>query len=142
MPNIGLINCVKLFWIRPTIFNYTTNVNINTTSANNTYVNTNIKQHLTNNNVTNVATKLEVLNVKSIFDITLINEFFNDARYLKPIEHIYNTRRRAEGRYMVESFKNNYGKNSLNVVLPSIINKIPIAILNQSCPYKRKRGSR
>ena len=136
--------------------NNITQVNNNTWVNNNTHVNThvhNISQvnndiHADNNtNVnttrstrsTSIASKLQVLNIKSIYSSTLINEFYNDPTLLIPIDHTYNTRRRTEGRYQVERFRNNYGKNSLKVVLPTLLNKMPTNLLNIQNPYKRKK---
>lgn len=102
----------------------------NTTSANPNYI------APTNNN--NIASALHILNIKSIYRVTLINEFFNDHRFLIPIDHAYNTRRRAKGRYKVERHKNNFGKYSLPTALPNIFNDLPINLLQTFNTYKRK----
>lgn len=111
-----------------------------TTVNNNTYVSNTIttSRNRRATTVRNIATELEVLNIRSLYNITLINEFYNDSRYLKPIDHTHNTRRKAEGRYKVERFHNNYGKNCLSVVLPALFNKLPTNLLNLPNTSKRK----
>lgn len=87
----------------------------------------------------NLAKDVNVLNVKSLYYTTLINEFFNDTRFLKPIDHVHNTRRRAEGRFKVERFRNEYGRNTLAVTLPTIFNTIPTQTLNLKNKYTRNK---
>lgn len=134
---------------------YNINSYYNNTQQNNiTFTNNNTHNNITtdnnlqeSNNATannisttcNIATKLQVANVKTIYNMCLINEFYDDPNYLIPIDHAYNTRNRSEGRYKVERFHNNYGKRCLNVTLPNILNSIPINLLNISNPYKRKK---
>lgn len=93
----------------------------------------------TSTNINNIATQEHILNIKSIFYTTMAIEFYNDARFLKQIDHIHNTRRKAKGRYTVQKYKNNYGKHSLPVSLPTIFNMIPPEIINTANIHKRKK---
>ena len=56
----------------------------------------------------NLASKLNILNIKSIYYFTIINELFKDNRFIKIFDHEYNIRRRAQGRYKVKQFFNEY----------------------------------
>ena len=105
-------------------------------------------QHYTNNNLINtnesythdtinLAKSLNVLNIKNIYYTTIIKEFDNDTRFLKPIDHAHNTRIRSQGRFKVERFFNEYGRNTLPVALPTILNKIPTNIMNIKNNYKK-----
>ncbi|XP_065370974.1 homeobox protein 2-like [Calliphora vicina] len=107
------------------------NANINNNTSNN---NNNVNTFNTNNN-NNIIDNAK----KNIYRITLTIEFYNDPRFLKPIDRQYNTRRRAEGRFKVERFCNNYGKNCLEVALPNIFNKLPLNLLNILNAHKRKK---
>lgn len=86
-----------------------------------------------------IAKDLQVLSVKNIYYATLAKEFYNDGRYIKPIEHTHNTRRRAQGRFKVERFTNEYGRSSLPVTLPTILNKIPTEIISITHENKRNK---
>lgn len=86
----------------------------------------------------NICKELNILNIKNLYNTTIINEFYDDTTYLKNIDHQINTRMRAEGRYQVPSYKNNYGKNSIAVSLPSIMNALPINLLNLRNNPRRK----
>lgn len=107
----------------------------------NNFLNQNILNNVAQNNNNNVNhqqpnqnidlySKLKILNITGIYKTTLINEFYNNQHYLKHIEHHQNTRMRAQGRYQVPSYKNDYGKYSLAVTLPSTFNQLPITLLN------------
>ncbi|TMW41448.1 hypothetical protein DOY81_013471 [Sarcophaga bullata] len=74
-----------------TTANIGTNATVGTT-ANTTTTNTTTAI----NNPNNLA--YSVLNIKSIYYFTLINEFHKDNRFLDVIDHRYNTRRLAQGR--------------------------------------------
>ena len=91
------------------------------------------------NNPNNYASKLNALNIKSIYHITLFNEFYKDLWFLDVIDHQYNTRRRAQGRYKVKKFFGEYGRNELSVMLPTICNKIPMNIINENNEFRRKK---
>ena len=60
-------------------------------------------QQIANSNLRNLnfASKLNVLNIKSIYYLTISNKFYKDSRFLKVIDHEYNTKRRARGRYKI-----------------------------------------
>ncbi|XP_059217637.1 uncharacterized protein LOC131994777 [Stomoxys calcitrans] len=68
---------------------------------------------------------------KEIYCITVVREFMDDGSLAKKINHNQNTRRKIEGKYMVPKFKNDYGKYSLSVTLPTIINEIPTNITKE-----------
>ena len=100
----------------------------------------NYNNRIISNTVQNssIAKEQRILNIKSIFYITLAIEFYNDARFLKIIDHRYDTRQRAAGGFKTGSFYNNYGKNTLEVTLPQIFNKLPIKLLNVQDKQRRK----
>ena len=73
------------------------------------------------------------VNLKSIYYFTLINKFHKGDRFLDVIDHRFKTRRRAQERYKVKQFFNEfyeYGRNELSVMLPTICNKITTHIHN------------
>lgn len=123
---------------RSNTINVTNSHNIQSNIAGNNTQIINTPRRNRNSYATNIATKLEVLNIRSLYQITLINEFYKDSRFLKPLDHAHNTRQRAKGRYKVERHTNNYGKNSLHTTLPNVFNKVPTELLNIKNPYKRK----
>lgn len=92
---------------------------------------------LQNQNINNIYKELNIMNVKNIYKSTIINEFYNDTDLLKPIQHQQNTRRKAQGRYQIPRFKNNYGKNTLAVTLPTTINSIPTDLLKITNKYNK-----
>ncbi|XP_037827190.1 uncharacterized protein LOC119615183 [Lucilia sericata] len=106
-----------------------TNININTRITNNTNI----------NSIRSFPKELNILNVNRIYSTSLASDFFDDSRFLHPIDHGYNTRRRSQKRFKVERFYNEYGKSTLPVMLPTIINKLPITILNTTNVMKRKK---
>lgn len=93
--------------------------NSNTTTASNTYCND-----------SNLPKSLNILNVKNLFYSSIIKEFDKDDRFLHPINHNYNTRRRYQGRFTIEQFSNEYGRSTLSVTLPTVLNKLPTNLLN------------
>lgn len=95
----------------------TNNYNIND------YSNNIREQYINENN--SAAKELNILNVKSIYYSTLAKEFYNDSRFLIPIDHDHNTRRRAAGRFREGRFHNEYGRKTLDVTLPKIFNNLP-----------------
>lgn len=117
--------------------NYTSDTQYINITTNNitTRNNTNFVQ----NDSVNRAKILHLLNVKSIYYMTLINEFYRDSRFLKVIDHNHNTRRRQQGKFKVEKFRNEYGRNTLKVTLPTIFNKLPNNIINEKNEFKRKK---
>lgn len=94
-------------------------------------------QHRTNNNrpTTQLYATQKILNIKDLYSISIIKEFMEDANLAKKLNHEQNTRRRIEGRYIVPAFKNDYGKHALSVSLPTILNELPNAIM-QECNKK------
>lgn len=87
----------------------------------------------------NIARDLRILSVNSIYKTTLAIEFFNDTRFLQKIDHNYQTRRNVEGRYRVQKYRNDYGKSTLSVKLPTILNDIPPEVL-EKCNNKNIRN--
>lgn len=81
-------------------------------------------------NANNLPKQLQILNIKNLYYSTLASEFLEDNTYLQKIDHTHYTRMRAEGRYKVPQYKNNYGRNTLEVNMPIIANMMPISILN------------
>lgn len=74
--------------------------------------------------------KEHLLNINSLYRITIINEFNSETTFLQKIDHAYETRRRLEGRYKIPTYKNMYGKNTIAVQLPTTLNKLPNDVLN------------
>lgn len=108
---------------------------------NNLQINNNNNYTVNNNRSeqNNIAKDLRILNVKHLYYTTLLNDFYNDPRFLKRIDHQHNTRSREQGKYKVERYKNNYGKYTLYTTLPTIFNSVPSDILNTANKLKRKR---
>lgn len=102
--------------------NFNTHYNTYTEStSNNTRTTQNITTYNGNNSdIHNLAKNLRILNIKSIYYTKTSTDFFNNASLLNEIDHRYNTRRRAQGRYKVERFSNEYGSNSQAITLPTI----------------------
>lgn len=90
-----------------------------------------------NHNIKEFAKTHNILTVKNIYKTTIINEFYDDSSLL-PINHQYNTRRRAEGRYNIPRFNNKYGKNTIDIQLPSVLNAIQPNVLCLQNRFKRK----
>lgn len=91
-----------------------------------------------NQNTTNNKYKdLNILNIQNLYKTTIMNEF-NNNEFLKPIQHQQNTRRKAQGRYQIPSYKNDYGKKTLAVTLPTTLNTIPTELLNNTNKMSRK----
>lgn len=82
---------------------------------------------------------LQILNIKDIYKTTIITEFYKNSDIMNKIDHEKNTRTKAQGRYKVPQFRNNYGKNSLAVALPMTINSIPTSILRENNKIKMKK---
>lgn len=80
-----------------------------------------------------------IMTIKNIYKTTIIKEF-EDANFLEPISHSHNTRRRAEGRFKTPRFNNKYGKNSIEVQLPSILNALPMEIFSLQNKIKRRKN--
>lgn len=129
---VNITNNTSINILNNNLHSNTTN-NINSPNMDTEYV---YSRNITSNK--SIASNLQILNIKSLYYSTLANEFYNDHRFLQPIDHAYNTRQRADGRYKVERHINNYGKNSLYTTLPNIFNKIPIHLLNITNPHKRR----
>ena len=60
-------------------------------------------------------------------------------KYKELIDHQQGTRWKCKVKYKVPKFYNNYGKNTLPVVVPSILNTIPTDILGTSDNERRKK---
>lgn len=113
-------------------------------NANNQYTNirteqNNTKKRENSNNTKSLNGKLNILSVKNIYKITIINEFYGNTQFLHPISHEYRTRRRTEGRFQIPAFRTNYGKNSLAVTLPTITNEMPTNLLNIHNIFNKKK---
>lgn len=81
---------------------------------------------------------LQILNIKDIYKTTIITEFYSNTDILSRINHEKNTRSKAQGRFRIPRFRNNYGRNSLDVSLPTTINNIPTMLLQINNKIKRK----
>lgn len=123
--------------------NFNTNYNNINTHSNNifTYSNNtlnNMHTHNTRQLVTHFAKQNNILNVKNIYKSTIINEF-QDEHYLKPVDHQYNTRRKAEGKFKVPKHNNKHGKNTLHIQMPTVLNTLPQNLINIRNKFKRKK---
>lgn len=115
------------------------NANNNLNNINNVLQN-NIPTNNHNANKYNTIYKeLELLNVNSIYNTTKANDFFGHTRFLHNIDHPYNTRRRAQRRFKVDTFANEFGRSTLPVSLPKILNKLPVDVLNTTNTHRRKK---
>lgn len=141
IENMNYINSLTTpaYPTTPYYNNSTNNINNgysnNVSFINNNYILTNMS---IKSNTTIIASQLNIMNVNSIYCTTLINEFNNDSRFLQVINLTHNTRRRAAGRFKVNRHRNNYGKNGLGVVLPTIFNALPLDLINVRSFTKRK----
>lgn len=110
----------------------TTNTNIQNS---NTHENRNQISH----NQTDLFKDLEILNIDGLYKTSILNEFYDEPNLLQHIDHQQNTRRRAERRYKIPSFRNDYGKKSLAVTLPTTMNNLPTNLLNINNRISRKK---
>lgn len=133
---------LKLLWKNKQ--NSSNNTNINNGVSQNLNSNISINQHnnQTSVNANDLPKQLQILNIKNLYYSTLANEFLEDNTYLRKIDHTHYTRMRAEGRYKIPQFKNNYGRNTLEVTMPTISNMMPISILNIRNKYTKKNTSK
>lgn len=134
---------LKLLWknkqhLSNTTNNHNPNIRTNQSNNQNPIETRKSKSNKTLVNTNNLPKHLQILNIKHIYYSTLANEFF-ESSYLHKIVHTHNTRMRAEGRYKVPQYKNNYGRSTLDVTLPKIFNMIPISILSIKNKYTRKK---
>lgn len=82
---------------------------------------------------------LSILNITNLYKSTILNEFFEDTVFLQHLNHTQNTRRRVEGRYHIPRFRNEYGRRTLAVSLPAIMNELPVPYLCIRNKPKRKK---
>lgn len=98
----------------------------------------NISVNYTRQTIKNFSKQNNILNIKNIYKSTIINEFL-DEHYLEPVNHRYNTRRRAEGKFKVPRHNNKHGKNTLKIQMPTVLNTVPLNIVHIRNKYKRKK---
>ena len=89
--------------------------------------------------VKSVGVKEVFFDIKTIYKVTLINEFYNESRYRKNIDHSHNTRRKTEGKFKTAAFRNMYEFNTLNCQIPRILNELPSSLLNIKMVNRRKK---
>lgn len=77
--------------------------------------------------------------VKSLYEMSIINNFFNHKAYRVPINHSHATRRREEGRFQTMKFLNTYGKYTLPCLVPRLLNKLPVDVIQTTKVDERKR---
>lgn len=78
----------------------------------------------------NNESTFKTLNVEQIFKMTLILEYYDDNRFIRPIDHMINTRRRAQGMLKLPTNYNTYGRRQLLYSVPSTINELPRHLVN------------
>lgn len=83
--------------------------------------------------------QLGLLNIKQLFKLNILEEYYNNQPYKRPIEHQFNTRRRAQGFLQTSRFNNSYGRQQLSVIIPQIFNQVPRELLNISSDGLRKK---
>ena len=81
----------------------------------------------------------EFLYVNDLFKLTMIDMFHNAKEYKVELEHNHSTRRKAEGRFRVEKFQNTYGKMTLSVMIPTLLNELPVDLLKNDSEKTCKR---
>lgn len=72
----------------------------------------------------------KVLGAQQIFKMTLALEYYDDNRFQKPIDHQFNTRRRAHGMLQTPRSINNYGRRQLENSVPTTLNELPQNLRN------------
>lgn len=77
----------------------------------------------------NLFKTLHILNIDGIYNATISQEFYN-SEFLQRIRHSRNTRNKHNGKYHIPRHNNDYGKLSLEITLPTFLNRLPIDILN------------
>lgn len=112
------------------------NLNANNTTTNNLEIHA---RYATSHNINDLYKDFKILNIKCLYKTTIINEFHDNRDFLDCINHEQNTRRRAQGRYKIPNYKNDYGKYSLAVELPSTLNQLPLYLINIRNNYSRKK---
>lgn len=91
------------------------------------------------NNTNTLNKTLNILNIRNIFKITTLTEFYKHPTLLQKINHRHNTRRRTQSRFQTPAFRTDYGKSSLARTLPTIMNEMPIELLNIEIKSRRKK---
>ena len=78
------------------------------------------------------------LNVSNIYKLTLVNLFYEEKQYSVKIDHDIQTRRKTEGRFKVRKWNNVYGKFSLPILIPTLMNELPVNLLEIKPEMRRK----
>lgn len=74
---------------------------------------------------------MAILNINQLYTVTIVKEFMEDGGLAKKLDHKVNTRSKAEGKYNIPKYKNDYGKYSISVTLSTALNALPKEILNE-----------
>lgn len=81
----------------------------------------------------------DILNVKEIYKLTMINTYYNERQYLAKISHRHDTRAKRNGKMVVEKYNNNNAKFALPSIIPTLMNELPANLLNLSKNINRKQ---
>lgn len=79
------------------------------------------------------------LNVANLHRNVMVLQYYDHRQYRRKIDHNYKTRKKTEGRYKVGCFYNVFGKNTLECIIPRILNELPVELLSLQSVHLRKR---
>ena len=60
----------------------------------------------------------------------MVTLFYNDKEYRIKIDHVHDTGRKNDGRFKVAKYNNTYRKFTLPTLIPSLMNNLPVDLLN------------
>lgn len=79
------------------------------------------------------------LNVAGLHRLVMVLQYYENNEYRVKIDHSHETRRKTEGRYKVGCFHNVYGKNTLECLIPRMLNELPVEMLSVKSVHIRKK---
>lgn len=65
------------------------------------------------------------LNIKELYNISILNMYFYDQRFKQKVDHDKHTRSITEVKYSLPLCNNNYGYRCLNYTIPALLNELP-----------------
>ncbi|KAG7299580.1 hypothetical protein JYU34_016566 [Plutella xylostella] len=104
---------------------------------------TNNIQHQFYNNDKGLFSHCKILPVHTKAQLAILKEHFFNDELKRKIDHPVNTRAMARNRLQTTSAKNTYGERTAEYIVPRLINKLPIELINKITPmnYKTKLKS-